>query len=263
MTKDIIILVLFLVVLILTYLFNKKKIKNFFYKSKIKKINITELDQIFDEKFISKNLKGPKEETIVKSFIISPQNKIVGMTSDYEAWIISVLSKKSDNIFEFGTCSGKTTYLMALNSNKDAKITSLTLGPNQLKNLNKENNDNKISFRNIINESIYEKFLFSGTDVENKINIIFEDSVNFDESKYLNKFDLIFIDGGHTYSVVKNDSEKSFKMLKSNGIILWHDYVPGKESAKNVVKYIHEISNNKEIFHIKNTSLCYYTNKKS
>ena len=42
------------------------------------------------------------------------------MTSDYEAWIISVLSKKSNNIFEFGTCSGKTTYLMALNSNKDA-----------------------------------------------------------------------------------------------------------------------------------------------
>ena len=149
MTKDIIILILFLLVLILIYLINKKKIKNFFYKSKIKKINITELDQVFDEKFISKNLKGPKEETIIKSFIISPQNKIVGMTSDYEAWIISVLSKKSNNIFEFGTCSGKTTYLMALNSNKDAKITYLTLGPDQVKNLNKENIDNKISFRNI------------------------------------------------------------------------------------------------------------------
>jgi len=70
MTKDIIILILFLLVLILIYLINKKKIKNFFYKSKIKKINITELDQVFDEKFISKNLKGPKEETIIKSFII-------------------------------------------------------------------------------------------------------------------------------------------------------------------------------------------------
>ena len=260
MTKDIIILVLFLVVLILTYLINKKKVKNFFYKSKIKEINITELDQIFDEKLISKNLKGPKEETIIKSFIISPQNKIVGMTSDYEAWIISVLSKKSDNIFEFGTCSGKTTYLMALNSNKDAKITSLTLGPEQLKNLNKENTDNKISFRNIINESIYEKFLFSGTDVENKINIIFEDSVNFDESKYLNKFDLIFIDGGHTYSVVKNDTEKSFKMINKNGIILWHDYVPGKQSAKNVVNYLNEISKEKNILNIRNTSLCVFRN---
>ena len=56
--------------------------------------------------------------------------------------------------------------------------------------------------------------------------------------------DLIFIDGGHTYSVVKNDSEKSFDMLSSSGIILWHDYVPGKRSARDVVKYLNEISKN-------------------
>ncbi len=250
MTKEIIILILFLTILFLTYKINKKKVRNLFYKSKIKQIDISKLDKIFDEKLISKNLKGPKEDTIIKSFIISPQNKIVGMTSDYEAWIISVLSKKSNNIFEFGTCSGKTTYLMALNSNKDAKITSLTLGPDQVKNLNKENIDNKISFR----------ILFSGTDVENKINIIFEDSTKFDESKYINKFDLIFIDGGHTYSVVKNDTEKSFKMLNKNGIILWHDYVPGKQSAKNVVNYLNEISKEKKILNIRNTSLCVFRN---
>ena len=33
---------------------------------------------------------------------------------------------------------------------------------NDIKNISKEKLDNKISFRNIINESIYEKFLFSG-----------------------------------------------------------------------------------------------------
>ena len=101
MTKEIIILILFLTILFLTYKINKKKVRNLFYKSKIKQIDISELDKIFDEKLISKNLKGPKEDTIIKSFIISPQNKIVGMTSDYEAWIISALCKKSNNIFEF------------------------------------------------------------------------------------------------------------------------------------------------------------------
>ena len=44
------------------------------------------------------------------------------MTSDYEGWILAVLSKNSNKIFEFGTCSGKTTYLMALNSPENAKI---------------------------------------------------------------------------------------------------------------------------------------------
>jgi|TARA_Y100000294_G_C8283928_1_gene227953 hypothetical protein len=93
-----------------------------------------------------------------------------------------------------------------------------------------------------------------------ELHKIFQNSLEFDEMQYLDQFDLIFVDGGHTYSVVKNDSEKSFKMLNSNGIMLWHDYIPGKESAKDVVKYIHEILKNKKIFHLKNTSLCFYKN---
>ena len=74
------------------------------------------------------------------------------------------------------------------------------------------------------------------------------------------KFDIIFIDGGHTYTVVKNDTEKSFSMLSNKGIILWHDYAPGKKSSKDIVKYLGEISKTKQIFHIENTSICYFQN---
>ena len=245
--------------IILIYFLNKKKIKKILFKSKIKEVDISEVHEIFESEKISSNLLGPKKEAIIKSFCIPPDNKVVGMTSDYEGWILAVLSKNSNKIFEFGTCSGKTTYLMALNSPENAKIFSLTLNQEMTKNITKEKVDNKISFRNIINESIYEKFLFSGSNVEKKINVIFENSLNFNQNSYKN-FDLIFIDGGHTYSVVKNDSEKSFEMLNKNGLIFWHDYVPGKESAKDVVKYIHEIAKDKKIYHIKNTTLCFYKN---
>ena len=204
---------------------------------------------------------GPKEDVIVKNFCIPSNNKIVGMTSNYEAWIISSLSKVSKTIFEFGTCSGKTTYLMALNSPESAKIISLTLKPENLGNIEKNNLDNKISFRNIINESIYKNFLFTGSKLENKIDVIFQNSLDFDETQYNNFFDLIFIDGGHTYSVVKSDTQKAFKMISKNGIILWHDYVPGKTSAKDVVKLINEISREKKIYNIKDTSLCYFKNE--
>ena len=71
---------------------------------------------------------------------------------------------------------------------------------------------------------------------------------------------VIVIGANLTYSVVKNDSEKSFEMLKSNGIILWHDYVPGKRSSSDVVKYINSILDKKKIYKIKNTSLCFYKN---
>ena len=260
MITKLLLIILIVFNIILIYLLNKKKIRKFFLQSKIKKVDISSVNKIFELNKISNNLSGPKKETIIKSFSISPKNNIVGMTSDYEAWIISSLSKISKNIFEFGTCSGKTTYLMALNSDKDTKITSLTLKPTSINSIKKNEEDNKVSFRNIKNESVYERFLFSGTDVEKKIKIIFQNSLDFNEKNLEKKMDLIFIDGGHTYTVVKNDTEKSFSMLSNKGIILWHDYAPGKKSSKDIVKYLGEISKTKNIFHIENTSICYFQN---
>jgi predicted O-methyltransferase YrrM len=261
MSSSTIIIFLLILNFLLIYLLTKKRIKKFFSKSIIQEIDITDIHEVFHLKEISKNLRGPKDDVIIKSFSISPSNNIVGMTSDYEAWIISSFSKISKKIFEFGTCSGKTTYLMGLNSSDDTRIVSITLNPYDLNNIKKIDKDNKVSFRNIINESVYDKFLFSGKEVEKKIEIIFQNSLNFDYNKYKKEMDLIFIDGGHTYSIVKSDSEKSFEMINKNGIILWHDYVPGKRSSKDIVKYLNEISKQKKIYKIRHTSLCCFINK--
>ena len=257
----------FLIIIILVftnlftfYLLNRKKIKKYLIKQRVKSVNLDKLDSIFESYLISDNLYGPKDDVIIKSFCTNMGNQdVIGKTSDYEAWIIASLSKKSKNIFEFGTCSGKTTSLMAMNSPDDAKIITLTIDLNQAKNLKIDENDNTTSFRNILNESQYEKFLFSGKVYEKKIIVKFLDSRNLDTLSYKKKFDLIFIDGGHTYSIVKNDSLKAFEMVKKGGIILWHDYVPSKKSCKDVVKLIDELSIKKEINHVEKTSLCFYT----
>ena len=257
------ILIIFLVLtnIITIYFLNRKSIKKYFAKSLVKSVSLEKVNKIFESEKISENLYGPKRDVIIKSFCIASGAKdVVGKTSDYEAWILSSLSKISKNIFEFGTCSGKTTTLMALNSPDDSKIITLTLSSSQAKNLNLEASDNKISIRNIINESNYDKFIFSGKECEKKISVIFMDSRELNVEEYLDKFDLIFIDGGHTYSIIENDSNKAFKMLKNGGIIVWHDYVPGKSSDKDVVKYLNKISKNKKIFHIEDTSLCYFNN---
>ena len=103
--------------IITIYLLNRKEIKKYFAKSFIKSVNLEKVNKIFESEKISENLYGPKKDVIVKSFCAPSGDKdIVGKTSDYEAWILSSLSKISKNIFEFGTCSGKTTTLMALNS---------------------------------------------------------------------------------------------------------------------------------------------------
>ena len=249
---------IFLIFVIIFY-YNRKELRIFF-KKRIKSVDIENVHKIFEPIKISENLLGPSNNLIIQSFSIPSSYKVVGMTSDYESWILSCLSKVSDNIFEFGTCSGKNTMLMALNSKENSNIISLTLDQNESKKLSLNKRDNNTSIRNIINESNYEKFLFSGKKIEKKIEVIFIDSRKFNTEKYLRKFDLIFIDGGHTYSIVKNDSEKAFKMLSNKGLIIWHDYVVGKESCKDVCKYINELEKGKKIFHIKDTSMCFFKN---
>ena len=248
---------------LLIYYYNKKKIKNLFVKKKIKSVDLVEVNEIF---LPAKNLefKFPKEEVVIKNFFINPSFKVVGMTSDYEAWILSCLAKSSKNIFEFGTCSGKTTALFALNSSPETIVYSVTLKPSDLSKLSLgSNQDAKVALSNATKESIYDQFIFTNMSIKDKIKLIFDDSTRLNVDKFENLIDLIFIDGGHNYSCVKNDSEKSFRMIKNEGYIFWHDYNVLKKSCKDVVKYIHEISKIKKIFHIKNTSLCYYKKSSS
>jgi hypothetical protein len=246
--------------LLLIYYYNKKIIKNLFFKKKIKSVDLVEVNEIFLPSKVSK-FKFPKEDVVTKSFFINPSFAVVGMTSDYEAWILSCLAKSSKNIFEFGTCSGKTTALFALNSPPESKVYSVTLNPSEVSNLFLGNSqDSKVAVKNAVSETIYDQFIFTNMSIKNKINLIFQDSNKLNIDNFENSMDLIFIDGGHNYSCIKNDSEKSFRMIKNEGYIFWHDYNVSKRSCRDIVKYIHEISKIKKIFHIKNTSLCYYKN---
>lgn len=247
---------LLLIIFFLIYLLNKKKLKNLLLHNKIKICKIENVDNAFLP-LIKKNLLAPKDDAIINFFCIPSNFNVVGMTSDYEAWILGVLAKKSNRIFEFGTCSGKTTLIFSMNSPQHARIDTITLDEETARKLSSTNKDNKIAKRNIINESKYDEFMFSKTIYENKIKVIFQDSTQLDISNMKKKYDLIFIDGGHTYSCIKNDTEKSLEMIKENGIILWHDFSVGKRSHKDVFKYLNEISHDHQIRHIENTTLCY------
>lgn len=163
---------IFLNLLLILY-YNKKIIKNLFFKKKIKSVDLVEVNEIFlpskDSKF-----KFPKEDVVTKSFFINPSFALVGMTSDYEAWILSCLAKSSKNIFEFGTCSGKTTTLFALNSPLESQVYSISLNPADLSNLSLGNNrDVKVALNNAKKESIYDQFIFTNMSIKNKINLIF------------------------------------------------------------------------------------------
>jgi len=59
---------------------------------------------------------------------------------------------------------------------------------------------------------------------------IYCDSRDWDTSNYpAGFFDSVLIDGGHTEDVVISDTRKALKLVRSGGLVMWHDFCPKKE----------------------------------
>ena len=92
-------------------------------------------------------------------------------------------------------------------------------------------------------------------------------SQTFDFHSLNQKFDLIFVDGDHSYEGVKSDTRKVFELLKNeNSIIVWHDCVaqyeiPDFEVVGGILDGAPSDKRDK-IFHLKNTLCAVYMNKK-
>jgi predicted O-methyltransferase YrrM len=179
-------------------------------------------------------------------------------TSDTEAWILAVLAKHAFHMFEFGTCTGKTAYLWARNSPGEAVVTTLTLAPDQVDRYRADDGDAASAADRALKASLFTSFLYSGTAVERKVEQLFVDSKDFDETSYLGRYDLIFIDGSHAYSYVKSDSEKAYRMLKPGGIMLWHDYNGLRSDTRGVYDYLNEVRERLGLVHLRGTRLVAY-----
>ncbi len=138
--------------------------------------------------------------------------------------------KPRKKIFEFGLLKGGSLYHFFLNSKKDTTIDSLDLNFNNL----------NVDVKKII-------------DSNPLITVHQLNSHHFDPIPFRSLIDFVFIDGGHDYATVKNDSEKALTMLKPGGCIVWDDYNP---DFPGVFKYINELGLIfPHLVHIHNTSL--------
>ena len=213
-------------------------------------VPLAELDPVFRT-----NELGPTLETEV-AFVGRGPLVVPGGTTDAEAWVLATLAKKARRIFEFGTCTGKTTYLVARNSPADASVTTITLAPDQTDSYVREEGDNRKNVRAALRESKNTSFLYNHTPVEAKVQQLFGDSKAFDESPYLGACDLVFVDGSHAYSYVISDSRKALRMVKPGGVILWHDYVGPEEEG--VFRGLNEIGRELPLVHVEGTTFIAY-----
>ncbi|KMQ69211.1 hypothetical protein ACM39_03675 [Chryseobacterium sp. FH2] len=85
-------------------------------------------------------------------------------------------------------------------------------------------------------------------------------SKTFDFGGLKKKYDLIFIDGDHSYEMVRNDTQKVFQnLVHENSVVVWHDYAYNPEKVryevfKGILDGMPE-DFHKNLYHIQN-SLC-------
>jgi predicted O-methyltransferase YrrM len=183
---------------------------------------------------------------------------VPGGTSDREAWILAALALTRRTIFEFGTATGRTTYLLARNSPPDARVYTLTLPPDRLPDYRHEAGDAAAATRAAHAESRFASFFYEGTAVEDKVEQLFGDSKALDVTPWEGRCDLIFIDGSHAYSYVMSDTAKAMAMLAPGGVIIWHDYRPERRSTRDVRRALDELRNRYPLFRLPATSMVAY-----
>jgi hypothetical protein len=193
---------------------------------------------------------GPSKETGIH-FI--GNYRVPGGISDFETWVICNLAKKAGTVFEFGTCTGKTAWLLAANA-PQATITTLTLHPEDLSSYKAGHGDDAEAGREATESSRFSTFYYQGTDAEKRIIQIFGDSKELDDQPLAQKFDLVFVDGSHTRSYVESDSKKALAMVKPGGLVLWHDY-RGPRRDKDVFHILNCLAKQIALVHIEGTCL--------
>ena len=80
--------------------------------------------------------------------------------------------------------------------------------------------------------SFYKNFLKNKSKLRN-FKFYNLSSNNFFKKKIKNKFDIIYIDGGHDKNSVIDDAKNSTKVLKKNGILIFDDLLYEYSSARN------------------------------
>lgn len=151
------------------------------------------------------------------------KHNYVSDLTDPEKWtilgvLLSLERKQSDvNYLEIGIYAGGTIRFLKENSNY-ANFTGIDLFEDF-----KPSDDNTHIWKNYTIEQVQEALgkdrveLFKGDS-----SLILRALQNGNK-----KFDIIFIDGNHTYSATKSDFESALPLLKNGGYIIFHNCSPG------------------------------------
>ncbi len=153
-------------------------------------------------------------------------------TTEGLAFLVS-LAKALDvqRVLEIGTFTGVTALTLTMNL-PSLTIDTLDLPAGKLPALSFAQDD-----RGYL-PSAQRRRVFEGESEAERIIQHEGDSARFDFSALGKTFDLVYVDGAHSYDYVANDTKAAFHVVSGSvGAIVWDDYSPGWHG---VVRYLNE-----------------------
>jgi len=145
----------------------------------------------------------------------------ISMISDHELLIELIEKYNIKSFFEVGTWEGYTALLV-----------------NQHPNIEKQkaldiNKDMEVEYdKRFKNHHLREKEFYGSYFKDTDIELEFCDSTKY-IPKYNEQYDMVYIDGNHTYDYVKKDTELAFKLNPK--VIIWHDYHSGHPQIDKLI----------------------------
>ncbi|MDN3690879.1 class I SAM-dependent methyltransferase [Chryseobacterium tructae] len=164
---------------------------------------------------IDMKLLGDKVAEDIDSFILDGGSLITDLQ------LLKTLSMRNDvnSYIEIGTWRGESVYNVAKYTED---CTTINLSKKEMKEM-----------------GLHVKYAEQHGILSQKnpqINHLEANTKFFDFTSLGKKYDLVFIDGDHSYEMVLNDTKKVFdNLLHENSIVVWHDY------AYNPLKIRYEV----------------------
>lgn len=196
-----------------------------------------------------------------------PSPEIGGLTLLESSVLVSLLKLSgATSLFEFGTYRGATSILLAENSHAEARLVTVDIPHGQVEMpANAAKPDAVLSDGDANDQYLREEFLRRGAacirradeSVRNKIDCLLIDSRQIDSAArgWTRAFDYIFIDGGHDVDTVRSDTLNADRMLKSDGIIIWHDFE--SKIHDGVTMFLREEHRERDLYHVEHTMLVF------
>lgn len=158
------------------------------------------------------DLFGSFQETV------DPFSYLEGTCTTMDLALLKLLARRLDSCkyFEIGTWRGESAANVA---DVAENCVSLDLPESELRRRGRSD-----AFVN--NQAHYSRNL-------RNVDHLRYDSRKFDWTEYERQFNLVFVDGDHTYEGVRTDTRSAFRLLRDDqSVIVWHDYGLSPETVR-------------------------------